>query len=138
VSSVLNTTKYNFTIRGLPQRVNCYVYFRKSVLKSPEHSLGIKMGNNLKYPKNLNNCVIKHKLYELCPSFEENCAQTRTFSNTPFNMRGYYFLSMGQKKDLPESSCTFLFFKCCHNIFKSQTFNIAFLHCDSCLSCLFR
>ena len=31
-------------------------------LKPPEHSLCIKMGKKLKYPKNPNNYVIKHKL----------------------------------------------------------------------------
>jgi len=47
----------------------------------------------------------KHKLEVPFVSFEENCAQTRTFSKTPFKMRELVFLSMGQKKDLPHLSC---------------------------------
>ena len=41
---------------------------------------------NLKYPTNLNNCVIKHKL--------------RTFSKTSLNMRGNHFLVNGAEKEL--------------------------------------
>ena len=59
------------------------------------------MENNLKYPKNPNNYVIKHKLYVSRASFEENCAKTRKFSNTPFILRGNHFLVPGHKKDLP-------------------------------------
>jgi len=42
--------------------------------------------------------MIKHKLWVLCASFEGNCAQTRTFSNTPFNMKGNHFLVHGTEK----------------------------------------
>ena len=51
--------------------------------------------------------MIKNTHWVLCASFEENCAQTRAFSNTPFNMREIIFLSMGQNKYLPQFSCIF-------------------------------
>jgi len=57
-----------------------------------------KNGKNLKCPKILNKCEIKHKLKVPCASFEEKCAKSRTFSNTPFNMRGNHFLVHGTEK----------------------------------------
>jgi len=55
--------------------------------------------------------------YRLIPSFEEYCAQTITFSNKPFIKGEIVFLSMGQKKDLPQFFVHFSTFKiCCHNI----------------------
>jgi len=36
--------------------------------------------------------MIKDKLKVPCERFEDNCAQTRTFSNTPFNMKSNYVL----------------------------------------------
>jgi len=51
--------------------------------KPPEYSLGHKMEN----PGNKTNCVKKQKLAVPFVSFKENCAQTRTFSNTPFTIR---------------------------------------------------
>ena len=39
-----------------------HIKISKNVLKPPELSLGIPNGNNLKCPKPLNNCVIKHTL----------------------------------------------------------------------------
>ena len=92
-------------------------------LKPTEHSLGINMGEQLKV---------------LCASFEENCAQTRTLSNTPFNMRGNQFLVYGTEKDLPQFSCFFHLFNMSHTIFRSQTFNMTLLHWDSCLNYIFR
>ena len=61
-------------------------------LKPPELSLDINNRNNQKCPKNLNNYVINHKIEVIFACFEENPAQTRTFSNTPFNTRGNHFL----------------------------------------------
>jgi len=50
----------------------------------------------------------KHKLLVIFASFEENCAQTRTFSNTPFNKRvQIILLSMGHKKALPHDFFTY-------------------------------
>ena len=40
--------------------------------------------------------MIKH--YVPCASFGQKCAQTRTFSNIPFNMRGNPFLVHGTVK----------------------------------------
>jgi len=45
---------------------------RNEHLKPTERSLGIQKEKHPKYPKNLNNCVIKHKLQVPCDSFEEN------------------------------------------------------------------
>jgi len=61
-------------------------------LKTPDHSLGIQMRGVKISQENLNNCVIKYKLYLPCASFEEKCAQTTTFSKTLFNLRGNHFL----------------------------------------------
>ena len=66
-------------------------------LKSKEHSLGITFGNIWSIQKYLNNCAIKHKLEVPYASFEENCAQTRTFSSTPFSMGGNHFLVHGRE-----------------------------------------
>jgi len=63
------------------------------------------MKNKIKYSKNLNDCKLKHKVP--CASFEENCAQTRTYSFIiPFNISGNHVLIMGKKKDLPQCSCS--------------------------------
>jgi len=75
--------------------------------KPPEYSLGHKMEN----PGNKTNCVKKQKLAVPFVSFKENCAQTRTFSNTPFTIRELIFFSMGQKKDLHHLSCIEHLFK---------------------------
>ena len=40
----------------------------------------------------------KLKVHVPCESFEENCAQTMIFSNTPLNMRGHHFLVHGTQK----------------------------------------
>jgi len=39
-------------------------------LKAPERSLGINMEENLKEPKDLNNCVTKYQLWVPCTSLE--------------------------------------------------------------------
>jgi len=63
-------------------------------IKAPRPQFGHKMEKKtLKYPKNLNTCVIKHNLLVPCASFKENFAQTRSFSKTPFNMRENYLLN---------------------------------------------
>jgi len=41
-----------------------------------------------------------------------NYEYNRTFSNTPFNMRGILFLSMGQEKGFTSVSCSFHLLKC--------------------------
>jgi len=51
--------------------------------------------------------VIKLKLQIPCERFDEICAQTRIFSNTPFNMKGNRFLVDGTKQDLPQFLCIF-------------------------------
>jgi len=67
------------------------------LLKPPEHGLGLKW-KQISIPKTANNCVLNHKLQVPCDSYEKNCAQTRIFSNTLFNMRGNYFLVQGTDK----------------------------------------
>ena len=95
-------------------RYFCIIFIWK--LKPPKHILRHNIGNKLlKCPKHLNNSVIKHNLKLLCASFEENCAKTRTFSNTPFTLRGNPFLS---------TDC--------------QRFNMACLNGDLCLTYIFR
>jgi len=43
--------------------------------------------------------MIEHKLeVPYYASFEENCAQTRIYSNTPFNMKGIHVLVCKQEK----------------------------------------
>jgi len=64
----------------------------KRTTHKAEHILSMQMETNLKYLENLNYCAITHKLWVPCASFEENCTQTRTFSNTQFIMRGHHFL----------------------------------------------
>jgi len=64
------------------------------VVKASRAQFGEKSGVS----KHLYNCVIKHKLEVSCASFEENCAQTRTFSNIPFNVRRNNFLVHGTEK----------------------------------------
>jgi len=55
----------------------------------------------------MNNCIIKNIVYIPFASacVEENYAQTRTFSNTPFKFRGKYFLVHGTKIRLTRVSC---------------------------------
>jgi len=66
------------------------------------HSLGITIDNYNYNPrvskKTLDNCVIKHLLKVPCAGFVQNCEQTRTLSNTPFNMTGNHFLAHGTEK----------------------------------------
>jgi len=57
--------------------------------KAPERSLGINMEENLKEPKDLNNCVTKHQLWVPCTSLEENCSVcfcTGHFVMVPINL----------------------------------------------------
>jgi len=63
-------------------------------LKPTEHSLGIKNGNNLYCPKSQNTCVKKASTLGTIASFQENCAQTSSFSNTLFNKREIMSLSI--------------------------------------------
>jgi len=67
-----------------------------TLLKSPEHSLCIKIGNKSEVSpqKTKYNVMIKHKLKVPCASFEENCAQTRTFSYTPLNTKGNHLQNL--------------------------------------------
>ena len=92
-------------------------------LKALEHSLRITIEkNNLKYPKQSKQLRDKAYTLGITWKFWKYCAQTRTFSNTTFNMGDNHFLSSFQ----------FLSFKiCCHNILKSQIFNITFLYAHS-------
>jgi len=48
---------------------------------------------------------------------KKKCSQTRTFSDTPFNMWGIKFLVHGQEKGLPQCSCIFPLFKYVVRIF---------------------
>ena len=61
-------------------------------LKPTEHSLGITNGNHLYCRKRQNTCVKKASTLGTTASFEENCAQTRTFSNTLFNKSGNHVI----------------------------------------------
>jgi len=94
---------YNMTCtRGWSFRIHSHTPFlyEFSSLKSKEHSLGIISGNIWSIKKDLNNCAIKHKLEVPCASFEETCAQTRTFSSTPFSMGGNHFLVHGRETEI--------------------------------------
>ena len=42
---------------------------------------------------------MKHKLNVPCKGFEEQWAQTTTFSNTPSHLRGTHFLVHGTEKE---------------------------------------
>ena len=65
-------------------------------IKHTEHSLGTQMeGGTKSIPQNLNNCVLKQKLQGIMCFLKKNVQ--RQFTNTPLNMRGNRFLSMGQK-----------------------------------------
>jgi len=76
-------------------------------IKSPEHGLGINMGK-------------KCKLSLPCASFEEKCAQTRTFPiYHSMGIRGNHFLVHRHKKDLPPITCIFSSFKICSQNFLS-------------------
>ena len=58
-----------------------------------------KNGGGGKYPKTQNICVIKHKHWVLCISFEEKSAQTKMFSNTTFSMKENQFLVHGTENE---------------------------------------
>ena len=87
-----------------------HLLLKPQKLKTSEHSLDITMEQILSIPNNLNNGVIKHKFEVPCKSFEENCVQTRTFSNTPFNMRGNHFLVHETEKEFASVFSAFLIF----------------------------
>ena len=129
---VLCNIKHALSLRFLV--LACMMYS----IKPTEHGLGIKRGKIKSIPKTLNNCVIKHKLYVPCASFAENRAQTRIFSNTPFNIRGYHFLVHGTEKGITSFCMHFTCLSMQCNIFKSQRFNIIFLDWDSGLNYIFR
>jgi len=107
-------------------------------LKPTEHSSGKQMERNT-YPKNLNNCMINHKHQVTLACFDDNCTQTRIFSNTPFKWRGNHFHVNGTNNRFPPvfTHLTCLLF-CCHNICKGKRFNMTFLDWDKCIYFILR
>jgi len=103
------------------------------IFKDPRSQFGhTHEGGGVKISQeNLNNCVIKYKLYLPCASFEENCAQTTTFSIKLFNLRRNHFLVYRTEKGFTSVFIHFSSFKICfHTMFKSQHHSITLLHGD--------
>jgi len=99
---------------------------RRYVVKATRTLFGQKRRKILKYPKISNYCLIMHTSKVPCDSFDENCAHTRTFSNTLFYTRESHFLVHEREEGVTSVFLLFLhiFNVEIINIFKKQLFNM--------------
>jgi len=68
---------------------------KTNIIKAIRDHFRYKKWKDTSDPKNINNCMINNEHKLSFASFDENCTQTRIFSNTPFKWRGNHYLVHG-------------------------------------------